>query len=59
MSTISVSIEVGVVKGDTASMLIVLMHKGLVNRVKAGKGIKGGSIWELTPSAITYFKLRK
>jgi hypothetical protein len=44
-------------KGDVASMLVVLMGKGLIHRVKSGKGVKGGSMWELSQSSIEYFKL--
>ena len=47
MSTFAVSEAARLVKGDVASMLIVLMNKNLVERVRVGKGVQGGSIWRL------------
>ena len=37
---------------DVSSQLIVLMHKGLVERVEARPGTKGGSIWLVTKRAL-------
>jgi hypothetical protein len=37
---------------DVSSQLIVLMHKGLVHRVEARPGTKGGSIWRITRRAL-------
>ncbi len=37
---------------DVSSQLIVLMHKGLVERVEARPGTKGGSIWLVTRRAL-------
>lgn len=37
---------------DVSSQLIVLMHKGLVERVEARPGTKGGSIWRVTRRAL-------
>jgi Zn ribbon nucleic-acid-binding protein len=37
---------------DVSSQLIVLMHKGLVDRVEARPGTKGGSIWRVTRRAL-------
>lgn len=35
-----------------SSQLIVLMHKGLIERVEARPGTKGGSVWTITRRAI-------
>lgn len=37
---------------DVSSQLIVLMHKGLVDRVEARPGTRGGSIWRITRRAL-------
>lgn len=37
---------------DVSSQLIVLMHKGLIERVEARPGTKGGSIWKVTRRAL-------
>lgn len=37
---------------DVSSQLIVLMHKGLIERVEARPGTKGGSIWRVTRRAL-------
>ena len=37
---------------DVSSQMIVLMHKGLVERVEARPGTKGGSIWLVTRRAL-------
>lgn len=37
---------------DVSSQLIVLMHKGLVERVEARPGMRGGSIWRVTRRAL-------
>jgi hypothetical protein len=37
---------------DVSSQLIVLMHKGLVERIEARPGTKGGSIWRVTRRAL-------
>jgi hypothetical protein len=38
---------------DVSSQLIVLMHKGLIERVVARPGTKGGSIWKITRRALS------
>lgn len=37
---------------DVSSQLIVLMHKGLIERVEARPGTKGGSVWTVTRRAL-------
>lgn len=37
---------------DVSSQLIVLMHKGLIERIEARPGTKGGSIWRVTRRAL-------
>lgn len=37
---------------DVSSQLIVLMHKGLVERIESRPGTKGGSIWKVTRRAL-------
>jgi hypothetical protein len=37
---------------DVSSQLIVLMHKGLIERIEARPGTKGGSIWRITRRAL-------
>lgn len=43
---------------DVASQLTVLRYKGLVKVAdgKERKGVRGGSMWEVTPSALRLFK---
>ncbi len=47
-STEEVSEIVAQTNSDTASQLGVLAKKGLVERVKERRGVKGGSTWTLT-----------
>lgn len=44
---------------DVSSQLIVLMHKGLVERVVARPGASGGSVWRVTRRAVEALKLKE
>ena len=41
----------------TASKMMVLQHKGLIEKVESAKGKVGGSTWKLTNIAVTLLKL--
>ena len=43
--------------GDTANFLMVLMHKGLLEKTTEGRGVAGGSTWKLTRRALIKLKL--
>lgn len=47
-STSDIALLVKCTSSDTASQLMVLMNKGLVERVTLGRGKAGGSTWILT-----------
>jgi len=44
---------------DVASTMTVLMHKGLIERVKEGRGIAGGSSWKITKRAQGLLRMRR
>ncbi len=44
---------------DVASQLMVLQHKGLVEKIADGRGVSGGSTWHLTHASITKLGLRR
>lgn len=57
VKTVEVAELSGNNNGDTSTQLMVLMHKGLIEKVIDGKGISGGSTWRLTNRAIRHFNL--
>lgn len=56
-TTGEVASRLGWPNGDTANFLMVLMHKGLLEKVSEGRGIAGGSTWKLTTRARIKLKL--
>lgn len=57
LSTLDISNLSDIFKENVASMLVVLMGKGLITRVRSGKGVKGGSIWALASPCVKFFNL--
>lgn len=51
-TTIEVADQSGEESKSASSILSTLRRRGLVFQTKAGKGIKGGSIWKIEPSVI-------
>lgn len=56
-TTRDVSSRMGCDSPDIANRLMVLMHKGLVDRVEARRGLPGGSTWKLSHWTIAKLKL--
>lgn len=44
---------------ETASLVVTLMGRGLLERVSARRGLLGGSVWKLTVTAQTLLKVDK
>ena len=42
---------------EAASQLVVLLHKGIVEKVKEGRGVVGGSTWKLSNTAARSLRL--
>ncbi len=53
------SLLLGESGSDVSSRLMVLQHKGLVDKVTCNKGKQGGSTWRLTPTAIDKLNLKR
>jgi predicted Rossmann fold nucleotide-binding protein DprA/Smf involved in DNA uptake len=58
MNTRDISNVTGHTVTETASELLVLDHKGLVERLEERRGIPGGSIWILSHSGCKLLKVR-
>ena len=46
--TAEIAEHTGLQSKETASLVVALMARGLVNRVEERRGLKGGSVWELS-----------
>jgi DNA-binding IclR family transcriptional regulator len=44
---------------ETSALMAVLAARGLVERLEERRGLLGGSIWQLTQSAVTLMRLEK
>ena len=51
--------EAGLRGKETASLVVTLMGRGLLERVEARRGLLGGSIWKLTVIAKQLLKVKK
>lgn len=58
VTTKDISDDVGHPTKDVASQLMVLMHKGLLDRVIESRGVAGGSTWKLTNRAVRLLNLK-
>lgn len=44
---------------ETSALMAVLSARGLVERLEERRGLIGGSIWQLTPTAASMMQLKK
>jgi len=58
-STMKVSEETGFSRDETASHLMMLMNRGLVDRVRNRRGMAGGSMWKLTTRSEQLLNFRR
>jgi hypothetical protein len=57
--TSDIAVHRGQNNKETASMMTLLMARGLVNRVERKRGISGGSLWAVSKETITLMKLQE
>lgn len=54
----SISLKgVEVSRSDVSTRLMILQHKGLIEKIVNGKGKVGGSVWEVTEHGANLYKL--
>lgn len=57
MNTQEVATQVGDGSAEVASRLMILCNKGLIVKVKEGRGSRGGSTWRLSQACTKLLKL--
>jgi len=56
-TTKSLSVTLSEKSSDVANLLMVLMHKGLVEKTEDNRGLPGGSTWKITRRAVKILRL--
>lgn len=58
-STFKISEKTGFSRDETASHLMMLMNRGLIDRVQNRRGMAGGSMWTLTTRSLQLMNFRR
>lgn len=56
INTKEVALAADLTPKETSSFLVMLMTRGILERVEGRRGLAGGSVWKLTPAAVKLLK---